>query len=204
VPGADKMFNDESDSKLVLELQQGSRAAFRQIFDRYKTKLHFYTIAVVKTESTGKDIVQETFIRLWTNRKKLDPDQSLSGYLHTIARNLALNHLKRAAYDHELRQEIWKTIEQSQQVILVEENMFASECSRLVQEAVDRLPPQRKLVFQLSRQKGMTHKDIGVKLGISKNTVKNQIVFALKEIRAYLNLHTDIALSLLMVLLLIS
>lgn len=195
MPGADKMFNDESDSKLVLELKQGSHAAFRQIFDRYQAKLLYYTTAVVKTESTGKDIVQETFIRLWTNRKKLDPDQSLSGYLHTIARNLALNHLKRAAYDHELRQDIWTTIENSQQLILDEEKMFAVECSRLIQEAIERLPPQRKLVFQLSRQKGMTHEDIGVKLGISKNTVKNQLVFALKEIRTYLKLHTDIALG---------
>jgi RNA polymerase sigma-70 factor (ECF subfamily) len=187
-------INSHSEKILVLDLQQGSGVAFRKIFDCYQSRLISYTMAIVKTESTGKDIVQETFIRLWTHRKQLDPEQSLSGYLHTIARNLALNHLKRAAYDRELKQQVWKMIEKSQQRNSTEDMLFARECERLVSEAIDYLPPQRKLIFQLSRQKGMTHQEIGLKLGISKNTVKNQMVSALKEIRSYLNLHSDIAL----------
>ena len=176
-------------------LQQGSRSAFRQIFNIYNDKLLYYTIAIVNIEGVGKDIVQETFIRLWTNRNQLDAEQSLSGYLHTIARNLALNHLKRAAYDQRVKEMIWQEIEDTQMRITTSEHLYAEESSRLVKEAVNRLPPRRKLIFELSRQNGMTHKEIGVKLEISKNTVKNQIVSALKEIRVYLNKHSDVALG---------
>ncbi len=191
-----------SDCELMIRLQKGERNAFEQIFDRYHEKLLFYTVAIVKSQSTGKDIVQETFIRLWTNRHNLDPDQSLSGYLHTIARNLALNHLKRAGYDHELREKIWENIQEVQQRVDTEENLFGRESNKLIQEAIYQLPPKRKQIFKLSREQGYTHKEIAKHLDISPNTVKNQIVSALKEIRAHLQRHSDIALCWLIVALL--
>lgn len=187
------------DHDLVSGLRKNKRQAFRKIFDNYQSKLLFYCTAIVKEDSVAKDIVQETFIRLWINRQKLDPDQSLSGYLHTIARNLSLNHLKRAGYDQELKQQIWRAIEEDQDRILTEEIIFANECQSFVDEAVDKLPPKRKLIFQLSREKGMSHQDIATRLNISKNTVKNQMVSALKEIRAYLKRYSNVALSLLAV-----
>jgi RNA polymerase sigma-70 factor (family 1) len=188
-------FYKYTDLELAIELQQGSSVAFKQILDRYKDKLFYYILAIVKCESVGEDIVQETFIRLWINREKFDPDKSLSGYLHIIARNLSLNHLKRAAYDQELKQHIWQKIEVFQERSTTHENIYAMESKRLVEQAVERLSPNRKRVFQLSRDHGMTHQEISIKLGVSKNTVKNQIVSALKEIRTYLNKHSDIALG---------
>ncbi len=187
--------SEHNSRELITRLRTGSSYAFRQIFDRYHEKLFFYSVKIVKQEGTAKDIVQETFIRLWTNRGKIDPDQSLSGYLHTIARNLAFNHLKRAGYDHELKERIWRAIEQNQQRIEAEEDLIARESRKLVQQAIDQLPPQRQRIYLLSREKGMSHQEIGLKLGISKNTVKNQIVSALKEVKAHLRKHADIALA---------
>ncbi len=97
---------EHSDCELVESLQNGDRNAFKSIFVRYHKKLLFYTFTIVKSEGGGKDIVQETFIKLWETRQKLDPDQSLSGYLHVIARNLAFNHLKRAGYDRDLKKKV--------------------------------------------------------------------------------------------------
>ncbi|MCC5905834.1 MAG: RNA polymerase sigma-70 factor [Balneolaceae bacterium] len=184
----------ENNRKLTVDLRKGCPNAFRKIFEKYHQKLVLYSLAIVKQDHVAKDIVQDTFIRLWTNRGKIDPDQSLSGYLHTITRNLALNHLKRAGYDHELKNRIWKTIQESQHRVSTEESLIAMESSLLIQEAIDRLPPQRQRIYLLSREKGMSHQEIGLKLGISKNTVKNQIVTALKELRSHLEKYTDIAL----------
>lgn len=190
-----------SDRGLIARLQKGSRDALRAIFDRYQNKLLFYCVAIVKSEGTAKDIVQETFIRLWTNRETLDPDQSLSGFLHTITRNLALNHLKRAGYDKDLKNQLWQNIQDAHIYVEFEENLHAQESRRLVQQAVDQLPPRRRLIFKLSRDEGNTHETIAQKLGISKNTVKNHMVSTLKDIRKYLNRHSDIALCWLPILL---
>lgn len=183
-------------------LRKGDRTAFKQIFNRYEKKLLFYTAAIVKSKGQAKDIVQETFIKLWTNRQKIDPNQSLSGYLHTIARNMSLNQLKRAGYDQELRETIWEKIQEIQQRVKIEEDIYGRESSLLVQEAIRKLSPRRKQVFKLSREEGLTHQEIANKLDISPNTVKNQIVSAMKEIRAYLQRHTDIALIWMIVFLL--
>jgi RNA polymerase sigma-70 factor (ECF subfamily) len=191
-----------SDCELVKRLQKGDRTAFKQLFNRYQEKLLFYTIAIVKSKGTAKDIVQETFIKLWTNRHKLDPDQSLSGFLHTIARNMSLNHLKRAGYDQKLKEKTWERIQEIQQRVETEEMLFGRESTKIVQEAIRQLPPRRKQIFKLSREKGLTHQDIANQLDISPNTVKNQIVSALKEIRTYLQHHTDIALCWMVIFLL--
>lgn len=191
-----------SDCELMKRLQKGNRNAFEQLYNRYQEKLIFYTTAIVKSEGVAKDIVQETFIKLWTTRHKLDPDQSLSGFLHTIARNMALNHLKRAGYDQKLKEKIWERIQEIQLRVETEELLFGRESSKLIQEAVRQLPPRRNQIFNLSREKGLTHQDIANQLDISPNTVKNQIVSALREIRTYLQKHTDIALCWMIVVLL--
>lgn len=191
--------SQHNDRGLVVKLRKNEHLAFRKIFELYQGKLLFYCTDIVKEESVAKDIVQETFIRLWVNRQKVDPDQSLSGYLHTIVRNLSLNHLKRAGYDKRLKQHIWKAIEEEQNRISTEEIIFGKECECLVDEAVDRLPPRRKLIFKLSREENMSHLEIAAKLNISKNTVKNQIVSALKDIRSHLRHYSNVAFSFLAV-----
>ena len=188
-------YSSYNETQLVKRLKEGDCSAFQQIFNHYKDKLLYYSVSIVKDDGVGKDIVQETFIRLWTTRENLDPDKSLSGYLHTISRNLCLNHIKSAGYDHALKNRLWKKVEQQQLRNRTEEEVFARESRQLVEKAVKLLPSRRRLIFQLSREEGLTHKEIASRLNISKNTVKNQMVTAIKEIRTYLRQHTDVAIS---------
>lgn len=183
-------------------LRGDSEEVYRQIFDLYQKKLHLYCSAIVKSDEDASEIVQETFIRLWLARRDLDVDLSLSGLLHTIARNLALNHLKRVGYDDDSKNELWLYIHETQEQVTFEDELHARESTLLIQKAIDQLPPRRRLIFRLSREKGYTHEVIALELGISKNTVKNQIVTASKEIREYLMRHSEIALSLSIFLLL--
>lgn len=189
-----------TDHEETVGLKKGDRAAFNQIFNRYQSKLMVYTRAIVKSEDIAQDIVQETFIRLWVKRHDLDPDQQLSGYLHTIARNLAFNHLKRAGYDQELKQKIWEKIQESEQRVELEEVIFGKESHELLQKAINQLPPKRQQIFKLSREKGLSHREIAEQLGISQNTVKNQIVSALHELREFLEKYRDVAFCWLIVL----
>lgn len=189
------VYSECTDFELVQSLKKGDRIAFREVFDRYHQKLLFYTTSIVKSRGVAKDIVQETFLKVWEKRADLKPDQSLSSYVHVIARNMAFNHLKRAGYDDDLKARIRESILERQGNVYHEDELHARENSRWVEKAIEQLPSRRKLIFKLSREKGMTHREIAKKLGISKNTVKNQIVSAQKQIREFLKRHTDIALS---------
>lgn len=189
------IYSECNDFELVQGLKRGECEAFKEIFSRYHQKLLYYTISIVKSQSVGKDIVQETFLKVWEKRQQLNPGQSLSAYVHVIARNMAFNHLKRAGYDDDLREKILESIMEKRQWVSYEEELHAREHSKWVERAIVQLPPRRELIFRLSRENKMTHREIANKLGISKNTVKNQIVSAQKQIREFLKCHTDIALS---------
>ena len=75
--------------------------------------------------------------------------------------------------------------------------LIEKELTRLHQQAIERLSPQRKIVFRLSREEELSYEEIAEKLGISKNTVRNQMSDSLKSIREYIAGHPDIALILL-------
>src|SRR5690625_6699018 len=68
--------SQNNDHEETTRLKEGDQDAFNQIFNRYQTKLIVYTAAIVKSEAVAKDLVQETFIRLWVNRHDLDPERS--------------------------------------------------------------------------------------------------------------------------------
>jgi len=175
----------------LIEALQGdeSRSAFRQIFDRYQNKLLLYTMTIVKSEGVAKDLVQEAFVRLWMNRETIDRDGSLGGYLYTIARNLSLNYLKHVTHDRNLKNRLWQMMQGTEDRFDLDEESDDDKRHRLIQQAIRQMPPRRQLIFRLSREEGYTHVEIADKLNISKNTVKNHVVAALKDIKAYLETH---------------
>lgn len=72
--------------------------------------------------------------------------------------------------------------------------MLTEEYGTLAHRAINQLPPQRRLIFTLRRQQDLSHEEIAQQLGISKNTVKVQLVKASKFLREYFATHTDISL----------
>lgn len=73
-----------------------------------------------------------------------------------------------------------------------EDDFLAAEYERMVSRAIDRLPPQRRLVFRMCRLEGQTYDEVARNLGISRNTVKEHMVSALKSFREYFSVHADV------------
>ncbi|HVU54330.1 MAG TPA: RNA polymerase sigma-70 factor [Puia sp.] len=164
-----------------------SHASFKRLFDSYKNRLYGYVLAITHSPYTAEEITQEIFIKLWLCRDILHQVDSLDGYIFTIARNKTLNHLRKAAYDERLLRELQSfAIPENNNV---EERALASEYDRLISDALTLLSPQRRLVYQLSRDKGLNHEEIAHHLQLSRNTVKNHMVEALRFIRHYLGQH---------------
>lgn len=160
---------------------------FKRLFDRYKNRLYGYVLAIAHSPYAAEEITQEIFIKLWLCRDLLHEVDNLDGYIFTIARNRTLNYLRKAASDSRLLREL-------QQLAMlqhnnVEERVTVTEYDQLLRDALSLLSPQRRLVFQLSRDGGMNHEEIAEELHLSRNTVKNHMVEALRFIRSYLGQH---------------
>lgn len=175
---------------LLTKLSQGDQMAFVEIYNKYRSRMYAYASNLCKSEETAEEIVQEVFIRLWQKREQINVELNFDAYIKKITLNHVLNYLKKAAREKTLQQEIFSYIETIRNT--TEENILERELVKTYDEAISKLPPQKKIIYQLSRTEEMTHDQIAEKLNISKNTVKNHMVEATRFIRHYVSQHGSI------------
>ena len=179
--------NDHSEKLLVSELKNHSEKAFRKLFDLYYQDIYGYSISLLKSKESAEENVQDVFMKVWQNRENLNLDQSFKAYIFTIARNQAFNTLNKAANDLLLKEAVFYESQKSHDYgdYLIREE----DCKKLRKEAMKQLPPKRKQIFKMSRKKGMSYEEISQELGISINTVKNQMSKALESMRIFFKVH---------------
>lgn len=167
------------EKEYIKELRDGDHKAFEKIFITYFKRVKLFICGIIKSEAEAEELAQDVFVRLWTNREAINTNNPIGAYLYTIAKNCAFNYLKH------------KQVEQTylgynpfdNKVPTPEEELYAHEMSLLVEMIVNEMPIQRRRIYILSREKGMSNRDIAEKLGISKKTVENQLSLALQKLR---------------------
>ena len=171
-----------NERKLILGLKQGDHDSYESLFKLYYAKFVNFADAINKDRSAAKDIVQEAFIKVWANRAKLDENQDLQNYIYVIVKRLILNYLR----DHKPSESIESEIAQKLhcdtwggQDLLV----IANETRNRIQDIISKMPIQRRTVFVMSRNQGMTNKQIAEALQISVKTVERHMTLALAELR---------------------
>lgn len=179
-------------TELVNRLRNADEGAFRALYDLYKSKLYWYCLKFTRSEETAEEIVQDVFVTVWEKRASLDPALSINAYLYTLAKHRVLNHQKKEAHAALYAQQtLLRTPEASNQT---EAAIEYADYLNLAHQAIAQLPPKRYQIFQMSRQREMSHEEIAAELGISKHTVNVQLVKALKYIRTAITLRPDVLL----------
>ncbi|MEH6305083.1 RNA polymerase sigma-70 factor [Olivibacter sp. CPCC 100613] len=178
------IHSHEEEKDLILLIKGGNEIAFRQIYDRYRTKIVSFACRFLKNEEDAEEIMQETFIRFWQARDKLDHSFTAAPLLFTISRRLVLNELRKIAKSEKAIAQLSKKTEELDQ--LSQDIMVAKEIDEKSKEALNYLSPQQKVIFCLSRYEGLSHDQIAEQLHISPNTVNNHLVESLKKIRKHL------------------
>ncbi len=168
----------------VEALRRGNHKVFECVFLAYFQRVRLFIGGIIKSDADAEELAQDVFIKLWTNREALNIEKPLGAYLYTIARNAAFNFLKHKSVE----QTYMDNFQFSNDVATPEEVLFAREISLLVELAVSEMPVQRRRIYILSREKGMSNSDIAEKLGVSKKTVENQLSLALQELRKLISL----------------
>ncbi len=173
-------------TKLYEAIREGSEYAFSRYYEGSLDRLVTLIGRITKDGEEAKNIAQDTFIKLWQQRRQIDPAQSLDGFVSTVAWNAALNFLKRKRTHVKYHNEQMHT--QSAEDISGEERLIATETAHRIELIIRKMPPQRRRVFELSRGENLTYNQIADKMGLSYNTVMNHMKLALHEIRAVLSL----------------
>jgi RNA polymerase sigma-70 factor (ECF subfamily) len=176
------------DEKILLSrVAQGDEAAFSTLFYSYHNKLGAYILRITDSFPLAEEIVQDVFLTIWQNRASLGDINRLEPYLFVIARNRAFNCLKQMARENTRRRE-WASLRRLE---MTDAQEAADGYDKLIDKAVDELPPQQKKVYLLHNQEGMEYSAIALQLGLSATTVKKHMSLALWHIREYVHSHMD-------------
>ena len=193
---ATEILSDER--SLVLRLIEEDEDAFCELYAAYKNRLIYFAMRFLKSREYAEDIFQDAFAVVWQGRRFINPDASFSAYLYTIVRNRILNQLRDLSNQDKLREQIL-----SQAVNYTNETkdeIIANDLRQFISRALQQLTPRQREIFQMSRERQMSHREIAEVLGISVNTVQESISISLRTLRTYLEKNSIVSADLILLL----
>jgi len=153
--------------------------AYNQLYDLLSGGLCRFSRSLVKSNEVAEEIVSDVFIKLWQIRARLMDIGNLKVYLYTIARNFSLNYLSKKYRDITVTLD---SIDVETTISGPAEMCISADIVRQIRQAIQELPPQCKLVFQLVKEEGLKYKEVAAILDISPLTVRNQLAIAIRKI----------------------
>ncbi|MEM6844061.1 MAG: RNA polymerase sigma-70 factor [Bacteroidota bacterium] len=196
-------MRDTTTDEVLLELiASHDEKALEALHWRYYKRLCDFAYCILNSIPITEEVVSDVFLQLWLKRSEITIRTKVKSYLFTAVRNQAFNTLKK-------EDQPWEDIETAHlppttQAPTTIENLEYREFEQEVDTLLRTLPEQRLLIFRLNRFEGLRYKEIAQILGISSNTVQNQMVAAVKQLAShYPNLvaRWESSLSLLLLLL---
>jgi RNA polymerase sigma-70 factor (ECF subfamily) len=183
-----------NEGTLLALLANGDEEAYTTIYRHYSRPVYEAALVYVKEASLAREIVQEVFLKVWIKRAQFSKVERLQDYLFILARNCIFDHFRKkaaalAAQDQLLQQQPLMVNDTDHRV---QEHQY----SQLLHEAVAALPPQRRRIFILAKEEGLSYAEIAALMHLSRFTVKNQVAQALQFIRGYMDQRYAVILPL--------
>lgn len=169
---------------LIAKCKNGDTDAFGKLLSIYKDQLYGYLRRLAGSGDKAEDILQEVLIKIWRGIGKYDPGSKFSAWIFTIARNTALDHLRK-----EKKQKNFVSIsgeEGWEDNYNLESEIENKETVEFIGEAVERLAVKQKEVFLLRQHGNITFREIAEITGQPLNTVLSHMNYAVKKIRTLL------------------
>ncbi len=179
-------YSAYSDIDLAGLLKSGDQKAFAEIYNRYKFVLHHHAWNKIRDKEEAQDTIQEVFSMIWTKRETINIGSNLSGYLYSCVRNHILNVIVRKDVQHKYMESIKDFAGNG--VVTTDHRVRESLFREMIDKEIAGLPPRMREVFELSRKKHLSHREIAELMGTTEQTVKKQMTNALKVLRSKIGL----------------
>ncbi|GAA5221326.1 RNA polymerase sigma factor [Membranihabitans marinus] len=154
------------------------------LFIQHRKELYDYLRSNLKCSALAEDVLQDIFIKILASNTDIDKLDQPASYLFIIARNMVIDYWRKAAVDKRVQEEFWNNMEKER---TIQEFPFLQHDKKILLNEINQiLTDQQKIIFSLNRKDGYTYNEIAEQLHLSKSTVKNHMVSALKKIRAHI------------------
>ena len=176
-----------SEQLLLTQCCEGDTAAFQELYSRYKEFVFNVVYARLTSKEDARDVTQDIFIMLWTERKQLGNINDFKLYLYVISRNQVVSAYRKK--NTRIKGENYLIGKIEQMTHSAEEHRLARELTDKIDQLVVQLPETMRSCYNLSKNEGKKNGEIANILNISEKTVRNNVSEALKRLR--LNLRNN-------------
>lgn len=171
----------QTNAEIEQSSSNGDIRSFERMYNRYAENLVRYAITIVKNRDDAEDIVQQLFVTLWNKKNIPDTDDAIKGYLYRSVYNSCLNKLKQLKVRESYA--VDSTYLSSGLTAAVNEIYEHKETAKRIENAIEELPEQCKIIFKKSRMEQLKYQEIADQLGLSVKTIEAQMGKALKHMR---------------------
>lgn len=175
-------------------LSRGDPEGFKIVYDHYAPRVAQVSYRLLGSREHAKDVMQEVFIKLWLERDRFVNSDDFEAYLFTVVRNSTLKHIKEMAREDiaRIKAAALKRLEESS----VDEFIRDKELNEVYNQAIEELPSQRKRIFKMLQDQGLSQQDIAAQLNINLITVRNHVYEARAFIRQRVEQHIAVSILL--------
>ena len=172
---------DQNQVNIQIEkMKAGDRESFNQVFRHYYSPMVRFCIRYVADSDIASEIVQELFVKLWSNREKISFNTSFESYMLTSVRNSAITYINKERAHNEAHLRVFS--EESDNTD-PSETLQSNNLEESYRQILKDMPDKRREVFLASRYDGLKYSEIAEKLGISQKTVEAQMTAAIKQLK---------------------
>lgn len=172
---------DQNQVNIQIEkMKAGDRESFNQVFRRYYSPMVRFCIRYVADSDIASEIVQDLFVKLWSNREKISFNTSFESYMMTSVRNSALTYINKERSHNEANLRVFSEESDNNDP---SETLQSNNLEESYRKILKDMPEKRREVFLASRYDGLKYSEIAEKLGISQKTVEAQMSAAIKQLK---------------------
>jgi len=176
-----------SNAILVLKCQRRDEKAFREIVNRWEPRLYYYLRRIVENENDVWDILQETWLAVFQNIRKLQDPLKFSAWLYQISHNKAVNLLRKEnRYTQMTTEQIANHYEKNTTISVVKEQ------AELVHKLLGKLKLAHREIITLYFLEGFSINELARIIGVSKGTVKSRLYYAKHKLHELLKGEKDV------------
>jgi|WetSurMetagenome_2_1015567.scaffolds.fasta_scaffold00268_18 RNA polymerase sigma-70 factor (family 1) len=187
-----KDFNSYTSEELMREIKADNMLAFDALYGKYSRKLYKFGYSILKSKEDSENLIQDVFLNLWENRRKVEKNASVQSYVFTIAYNSAISILRKKAKDFQFIEYLKSLQENLEDPVNVE--LEYNELAVKLDEIINSLPARQREVYLLHKVEGLKYEVIAEQLHISVNTIENHMSRALRTIRGKLGNYSLFAI----------